>query len=139
MLSGTIGFGAAAPTHPPETDGGSSALGLDVAHLGAAVILRLSGHLGATTAAQLADALHGLLRVDVVVVLDLLDLDSVDGAGAAVLLAGAARARRCAAGLRVMASAPGVLDLLRRVAPGLDLCDLSGGLARPRCGPGLRG
>jgi anti-anti-sigma factor len=128
MRSGTVGIAAG---HAP-------ALELDVAHLGAAAILRLAGHLDATTAPRSLDALDGLLDADVrVVVVDLLDLESMDGAGATVLLEAAALARRRTGALRVMASAPDVLDLLRSAAPGLDLCDLAGGSSAP-AGRGTR-
>jgi anti-anti-sigma factor len=129
MRSGTVG----------TTAGGAPALRLDVAHLGAAAILRLAGHLDATAATRSLDALVDLLDADVqVVVVDLLDLESMDGTGATVLLEAAALARRRAAALRVMASAPDVLDLLRSAAPGLDLCDLAGGRAHGRGGGPVR-
>jgi anti-anti-sigma factor len=119
MLSATL-----CPTAP----GRSPVLHLDVAHLGGAAILRLAGHLGAPGAAPLAGALGDLLDTGVaVVVIDLLDLDSVDDAGVLVLVAAAERARGRAAAVRILADAPRTLDALRADGAVLDVCDLTGG------------
>jgi len=117
-------------------------LDVDVARLGAAAVLRVAGPLVATTAGRLAGLLDDLLAVDVaVVVLDLLDLDSLDDTGVGVLVAATAGARRRGAVLRVLADAPRTLDPLRARGPALHVCDLTGsgrrgGRAPARtCGP----
>jgi anti-anti-sigma factor len=101
--------------------------GVDVGHLGRAAILRVAGHLDESTAGSLGATLDELLGADVaVVVVDLLDVCSVGDAAVGVFVEATTDARRRGAVLRILADAPGVLDVLRSRGSALAVSDLSG-------------
>jgi anti-anti-sigma factor len=105
----------------------SRGLGVDVGHLGRAAILRVAGHLDESTAGPLAATLDGLLGADVaVVVVDLLDVCSVEDAAVGVFVEATTDARRRGTVLRILADARGVLDVLRSRGSALAVSDLSG-------------
>jgi anti-anti-sigma factor len=100
---------------------------MDVGHLGRAAILRLAGHLDESTTGPLAATLDELLGADVaVVVVDLLDVCSVQDAAVGVFVEATTGARRRGAVLRILADARSVLDVLQSRGSALAVSDLSG-------------
>jgi anti-anti-sigma factor len=115
-----------APAGPTCCDR-SRGLDVDVGHLGRAAILRLAGHLDESTTGLLAATLDELLGADVaVVVVDLLDVCSVQDAAVGVFVEATTGARRRGAVLRILADARSVLDVLQSRGSALAVSDLSG-------------
>lgn len=104
-----------------------------VTPLGSAVLVRIADDAGTALAAQFAAIAEQVLRPGIaVVVLDLLDLGTLEPAGLAALGALARRAGQHRTQVRVLVEAPAVLTALRRSGHDVCVCDTSAGLrSRP--------